>query len=148
MDTRARMSRSSSASPAATPDVSRARARWILLGILAVALALRVVYVLQSRASPAFDEPQMDAQYHVEWAQAFAEGRDYQTGPFFRAPLYPWFLGLLFQLFGDDLLLPRLVQAAIGTLSCALVYMVGARAFDRRTGLVAAAIAAAYWILI
>jgi len=45
---------------------------WILPLILVLAFVLRLVYVLQSRASPYFAEPQMDAAYHVDWARALA----------------------------------------------------------------------------
>jgi 4-amino-4-deoxy-L-arabinose transferase-like glycosyltransferase len=124
------------------------RARWILAAILLGALLVRVLYVLQSRANPFFAEPAMDAGYHLEWARAFAAGREFQPGPFFRAPLYPWFLGLCLRVFGEDLLAVRLLQALIGTWSCWLAYCVGLRAFDRRTGLVAAALGAGYWMLV
>ncbi|MCY2961729.1 MAG: glycosyltransferase family 39 protein [Planctomycetota bacterium] len=130
------------------PDIDPRSARWALLAIVAVALAVRVVYVLQSRASPLFDAPQMDALYHVEWARALVRGEDYQPGPFFRAPAYPWFLAGMTWLFGDNLLAPRLVQAVIGAGSCALVHALGARLFDRRTGLVSAAIASVYAMLV
>lgn len=123
-------------------------ARWWLFAILALALVVRVVYVLQSRASPLFDDPQMDALYHVEWAQSLARGQDYQPGPFFRAPGYPWFLAAILRIFGDGLLAPRIVQAFVGAGSCALVYALGARLFDRRTGLAAAAISAVYAMLV
>jgi tetratricopeptide (TPR) repeat protein len=129
-------------------DVDPARARVWLALIVGIALALRIVYVLQSRSSPYFAEPQMDALYHVQWAEAWAGGRDFQPGPFFRAPLYPWFLGLLFKLFGTSLLVPRLVQSLLGALSVVLLYRVGARAFDRRVGLLAAFFASSYWLLI
>lgn len=125
------------------------RARALLFGLLLLAFALRVVYVLQIRASPYFDRPEMDPGYHVEWARAFARGEPFQPGqPFFRAPLYPWFLGALLALFGDGLLVPRLVQAALGTATTGLAYLIGARAFDRATGLVAALLAATYWVLV
>ena len=127
---------------------SRSRARWILGAILLGALALRVVYVLQSRANPFFAEPTMDAGYHLEWARAFARGEDFQPGPFFRAPLYPWFLGVLLRVCGEDLLAVRFVQALVGTASIALLYLVAARAFDRRTALVAALLGAGYWMLV
>lgn len=129
-------------------DVTRARARAMLAAILLVAFVVRLVYVLQSRASPFFAEPQMDALYHTEWARAFAAGREFQPGPFFRAPLYPWFLGTCFKLFGASFLAPRIVQACIGTLGVGLTYLVGARAFDRRVGLLAALFAAGYWVLV
>jgi tetratricopeptide (TPR) repeat protein len=113
-----------------------------------LSFALRVVYVLQSRSSPVFTQPAMDALYHLDWARAFAAGHDFQPGPFFRAPLYPWFLGLLLRCFGENLLLVRLVQAAIGTASVGLVYLVGARAFDTRTGLLGALFSGIYWVTI
>lgn len=122
--------------------------RLALSGILLLSFALRVVYVLQSRSSPAFESPSMDALYHIEWARAFAAGRDYQPGPFFRAPLYPWFLGVLLKITGGNLLAVRLVQSALGTASVALVALVARRAFDARTALLAALIAGTYWVTI
>ncbi|MFN0244466.1 MAG: tetratricopeptide repeat protein [Planctomycetota bacterium] len=130
------------------PDIRPRRAALVLAILLGIAFTLRLVYVLQSRASPLFANPQMDALYHVDWARALARGEDFQPGPFFRAPLYPWFLGATFRLFGDGLLWPRVLQALIGTVSVALVYWVAQRAFDRRTGLVASAFAATYWVLV
>ena len=118
----------------------------IVAGIVLLSLALHVVYVLQSRSSPFFDAPQMDALYHVEWAQALAAGRDYQPGPFFRAPLYPWFLGGVFALFGEGLLLPRLIQAALGASCTLLVYLIARRVFERRAATVAALLSATYWV--
>ncbi|MBK7641932.1 MAG: glycosyltransferase family 39 protein [Planctomycetes bacterium] len=130
------------------PAPARRSERWILAAILLTAFALRVVYVLQSRANPFFAEPTMDAGYHLDWARALNEGREFQSGPFFRAPLYPWFLALCLRLCAGSLLAVRLVQAAIGTWSCWLAWRVGARTFGSRTGLVAAGIGALYWMLI
>lgn len=127
------------------------RARRELLCIAAIvllALALRVAHVAWMRASPLFDAPTMDALYHVEWARALARGEDFQEGPFFRAPLYPWFLAGVFRLFGEGLLLPRLLQALFGAATCYLVHSIGRRAFDPRVGLVAALFAATNWVLI
>ncbi|MBL8862770.1 MAG: glycosyltransferase family 39 protein [Planctomycetes bacterium] len=112
------------------------------------ALAVRVAYVLQSQASPLCTAPQMDALYHLEWARALVRGEDYAPGPFFRAPGYPWFLAALTFLCGEGLLGPRLVQAAVGAGSCALVYALGSALFDRRAGLLAAAITALYGMLV
>jgi tetratricopeptide (TPR) repeat protein len=133
--------------PAFAPEARR-RNRAVLFAILFLSLFVRVVYVLQSQASPAFSQPSMDALYHLEWARAFAAGHEYLPGPFFRAPLYPWFLGMLLRVFGENLLAVRLVQAAIGTVSVGLVYLVGARAFDPRTGLLAALLSGLYWVTI
>jgi tetratricopeptide (TPR) repeat protein len=117
--------------------------------VLLLAFVLRLVYVLQSRSSPLFDAPQMDAAYHLQWARAFAAGEGFQTGePFYRAPLYSWFLGAVLALFGDGLLAPRIAQAVLGTFTAGLTFLIGARAFDRRTGLLAALGVSTSWILI
>src|SRR5262249_40378707 len=68
--------------------------------------------------------------------------------PFFRAPLYPWFLAGIFRAFGDGLLLPRLLQCGLGAASIGLVYAIGRRCFGPLAASLAAAIAATYWLLI
>lgn len=133
-------------------DTARAQTAWErwwpVLAIAGLGFVLRLAHVLGMRANPHFDAPIMDPAYHVEWARALAAGRTFQEGPYFRAPLYPWFLGFLFELFGDSMLAPRVVQCLLGTLSTILVYLVGERAVSRRVGLVAEVVVATYWVLI
>ncbi|MEZ6013484.1 MAG: tetratricopeptide repeat protein [Planctomycetota bacterium] len=128
-----------------------------LAALVAVAVALRVAFVFALRAHPAFDAPTMDAGYHWAWARALAEGREFQDGPFFRAPLYPVWLSLWVALFGDaSTLAPRLAQAALGGVSVALTWALGRRvgrhAGGARSatavGLGAAALVALMWSLI
>lgn len=122
--------------------------RLAVLGLVLLALALRLVYVFQMRAGPHFERPIMDALYHLQWARAAAVGDDFQPGPFFRAPLYAWFLAGVMKVTGGGLLAPRIVQAALGALATGLVYFVGRRAFDRRVGFLAGLAAATYWVLL
>lgn len=124
------------------------RQRAAVAGVVGLAFLLRLVYVLEARENPYFEQPIMDPLYHLEWARAFAAGEVFRDGPFFRAPLYPWFLGLLLKLFGDGLLLPRIVQAGLGALTTGLTFAIGRRAFDFRVGLVAALLVAVNWVLI
>lgn len=122
---------------------------WFAL-IAAVALALRVVYVVQLQSSPFFSHHELDERYHVEWARAFAQGREREFLPtaYFRAPLYPWFLGSIYALFGPSELIPRLAQALIGALSCGLVFVLGRMTFGRIAGVIAGLGAATYWVLL
>jgi 4-amino-4-deoxy-L-arabinose transferase-like glycosyltransferase len=124
------------------------RATAIALAITLVAVLVRVAYDLGQRGGTYFADPIMDARYHLEWARAFAAGETYQEGPFFRAPLYPWFLGSLLRLFGEDLLAVRLVQAALGGVTTWLTFALGRRVLDARAGLVAAALVALNWVLV
>ena len=111
-----------------------ARQRLILLAIFVLALSLRVVYTLQSQDNPYFLAPTMDAEYHLDWAEAILRGEHFVEGAYFRAPVYPWFLSGLLWLFDGDLLLVRLAQDLIGALSVLLLFAVARRAFDTRTG--------------
>jgi tetratricopeptide (TPR) repeat protein len=116
--------------------------------ILLLAFALRVAYVLQSRSSPFFADPRMDALYHTDWARAIAAGQTFVVGPYFRAPLYPWFLGLCFRVFGENFLIPRLLQAGFGTATVALTWLIGREAAGRAVAATAAFGMAVYWIAI
>lgn len=121
---------------------------WLAAGITLAALLLRLLYLQQWRHCPLFDFPVVDERYHDEWARAMAAGRSYVEGPYFRAPLYPWFLAAVYALLGTDYLTPRLVQAVLGALSCGLVYWIGRPLFGRKVAAVAGLAAASYWTLL
>ncbi len=127
--------------------LDRPGAEAALVALLALlALSLRVAHVVGSRSSPFFDAPQMDALYHVDWARAFALGERFQPPPFFRAPLYPWMLAAVFRLFGEGLLLPRLLQAGLGAASTVFVYLAARRAFGRPVAALAGLLWATHWV--
>jgi tetratricopeptide (TPR) repeat protein len=127
---------------------SSRRDRAILAAILLLALVLRVVFVLEMRANPYFEDPQLDQLLFVDWARAIARGEESRPGVFLTAPLYPWLLGLFFRAFGEDLLAVRLVQSLVGTGTVFLVFLVARRVFDTTVALVAAFFAAIYWLLL
>jgi 4-amino-4-deoxy-L-arabinose transferase-like glycosyltransferase len=104
------------------PNQSPALA-WFFI-VAGVAFVLRLIHLLQLRHNdPLFFSPQMDSLYHHQWALAIASGREFIADAFFRAPLYPYFLGLLYKVFGANLLVVRIIQALIGSAGCGLVYL-------------------------
>ena len=66
------------------------------------------------------------------------------TDVFYQAPLYPYFLGVVYAVAGHDLLAVRVVQAVIGSLSAVLVAWAAARLFSTRAGIIAGALLA-FW---
>jgi len=122
--------------------------RLVPLGLFALAFAVRAAYLFQTQASPLFDSPIMDAAYHDQWARELAAGKWLGDEAFFRAPLYPYFLGSLYRLFGPDYLVARVIQFALGSLSCMLVYYLGRRCIGPTAGVLAGVIAALYGPLI
>jgi tetratricopeptide (TPR) repeat protein len=111
--------------------------RSYVLGIFLGALALRLVHVYQLRASPFSDVLLGDAHGYDEWARRIAGGEWIGRDVFYQAPLYPYFLGILYTFIGHNLLAVRIVQAAIGAASCTLVALAGQRFFSSKVGLAA-----------
>jgi len=116
--------------------------------IILLAFVLRFIYILQWQRNPGFAHPGMDELYHDQWAQAIAAGKTFLEGPYFRAPLYPAFLGFIYKLFGHNYLAPRIVQAVLDSLSCGLLFIAGRQVFSRQVAAVAGFAAASYWMLI
>lgn len=121
-----------------------------LAAILALAVGLRLSYVHQLQASPFFSRYVMDPLYHHQWAQSVAAGTEsgFVPGAYFRAPLYPWTLGVLYRVFGESPMVPRIFGTIVGALSCALLYLIGRRTFGRAVGAIAGLAAAGYPMLL
>jgi Flp pilus assembly protein TadD len=120
----------------------------VALLIYAAAWLLRAAFVLELRVSPLSDAPLLDEQYHVAWASAIASGDWVGSEVFFRAPLYPYTLGLALLLFHGSLLGARLLQVTYGALAPVAAYLLGRRLAGARGGVLAGAIAVLYPFLI
>lgn len=120
------------------------RPAWMAAAVFAVALAVRVLHVWQISAGPFFALPMGDAADFHAWALELAGGEWLGEGVFYRAPLYPYFLGAVYALLGSDPLVLRLVQAVVGATACATLALAARRLFSPRAGLVAGLILAFY----
>jgi tetratricopeptide (TPR) repeat protein len=116
---------------------------YVLL-IFIVALGVRLVHVWQLQGTPFFDTLLGDANGYDKWAQRLAAGDWIGSDVFYQAPLYPYFLGVVYAIVGRDLLIVRIIQAAIGSASCVLLGLAAARLFSKRVGTIAG-LALALW---
>ena len=105
---------------------------------------MRLAHVWQIRQSPFFSLLMGDSKGYDEWARRIAGGDWLGHEVFYQAPLYPYLLGLIYAVAGPRLLLVRVVQALIGSASCALLALAAARLFSRRAGLAAGLMLAFY----
>ena len=122
----------------------RNRFRLITAAIFALALAVRLVHVWQIRSAPFFSVLMGDSRAYDEWAQRIAGGDWLGHEVFYQAPLYPYLLGVIYAVAGRSLLLVRIVQALIGSASCVLLALAGARLFSPRAGIAAGLMLALY----
>lgn len=61
---------------------------------------------------------------------------------FFRAPLYPFFLAVLYKISFQNFLLVKITQALIDVLTCYFIMRIAENIFDKRTGYIAFTLAA------
>ncbi|MDB5055506.1 MAG: hypothetical protein JWM44_3556 [Bacilli bacterium] len=122
----------------------------IIILLLFTGLALRLFYALKgSHEALAFDQleyTKMAIQYIEKGVFAY---RDTSANSLV-TPGYPWFLIIMYAIFGHQqpldsaLLAIRIVQSFISVCSIGLIYLIGARLFNRSSGLVAALIMTFY----
>ena len=121
--------------------------RRILVAVLVLAAVLRVGHVLSLRELPLFDRLIVDSEVYDNWGKRVAAGdllSKFLPGPFFMDPLYSYALGALYAVVGRSVLWVRLLQAALGVGTCALVALLGRRVRDKASGNLAALLMAAY----
>jgi tetratricopeptide (TPR) repeat protein len=117
--------------------------------LFAVALTLRVVHILAMRQSPYFNHPVIDAFTYHQAALSIASGHGHPDRVFWQPPGYSYFLAMLYAFAGSaNLLVPRIVQALLGSAAAVLTAWIGARHLGSRAGLAAGYVVAAYGMLI
>lgn len=117
--------------------------------ILLAAVTLRAVYLLEYKAHiPYYYRVTLDSAYYDAWAQRVAEGKGYGPMPFYMAPLYPYFLALIYKIAGHNYPIIYLLQAVLGTINTILVYIIGRKLISRAVGLVASGLVLIYSPLI
>jgi len=119
-------------------------------GTTVLALVLRVIQVLlmsDAAVNPHWLRPVMDAAVYDDMARGLLSGAwPPASEPFFSAPLYPYFLGALYAVFGADNTMPvMLAHALISALGAGLAALITARLWGRRAGWMAGVLYAVCW---
>lgn len=118
--------------------------RLLLAALLALAFALRLAHFWAVRDEPFFAWLAMDSQEYDRWAREVAAGDWLGSQVFFQAPLYPYFLAVLYTLFGRSPDAVYLVQTALAVAGAWALYRAGREMGGERVGLAAAGLAAVY----
>ncbi len=116
----------------------------VFLLVTGVAFIVRLVHLLQLSHAPFWPMLMGDAEAYDRWALDIAGGNWFGSGVFYQAPLYPYFLGMIYRVFGHSLWAVRLIQALLGSLACGFLAAAATRLFSRTAGLVAGVVMALY----
>ena len=121
--------------------------RLYLIALTILALGLRVLFLIEVKDNPFFNNPTSDAYYYDAQAQSIAGGDVVGREVFFRAPGYPYWLGSIYALFGHSYLAVRIIQHLLGMVSLVLLFLLGRRLFSPAVGMVASLLAFLYPVL-
>ncbi len=116
--------------------------------ILGAALLIRTIYQYQINQFPYLNIPMVDAERYVAWAKELAAGDWLGKTVFFQAPGYPYFLGVLFSLFGQKIQTIQWIQQVMGAGMCLVMYWTARNLFGRFTGLLTGLLTAAFGVLV
>ena len=118
------------------------------LAIFLVALCVRLLHVYGMRSAPFFHFPVVDSATYDLQAAGIARGGWLGDQVFWQAPLYPYFLAVLYRIVGRDYVVVRLIQILLGSLSCVLLYALARGILGRRTAIVSGFAMALYSTLV
>lgn len=111
-----------------------------------VALAFRLIYLLTFRHAPGFSLPIMDEAVHDGWARGSMQFL-YDGVPYFRAPLYMWFLEACYRI-NDGYTFVRVVQVLLSTLTVTIIADLGRRMAGPVAGMISGLLLAFCWPVI
>src|SRR3972149_1818614 len=95
--------------------------RIVLSSILFLTFVIRVIYISQTA----------DTLFYDEWAREILTGNGAREGVNIMGPLYPFFLVLIYRIFGQSLYMVRFIQILISTFACFLTFIISQKLFNR-----------------
>ncbi len=119
---------------------------WALASIIiSLGALLRTAHYFQIKANdPYFSLPTVDPRVYHEWAIRLSNGNWIGTDVFEMSPGYPYFLGVLYWMFGSGFEVSHIANAVLGSIAVAFIWLLGRIVFGWREALVAATFAALY----
>ena len=113
----------------------------LAFSIFILALLIRLAYI--SFFPQLEGELRGDACIYEKLARSLSLGLGYPQDIRW-PPLFPLFLAGIYRLFGHNFFVVRIIQAAIGSFTCSLVYLIGKKAFGEKNGFLSGLLAAFY----
>lgn len=122
---------------------------WLFVGILALSLIVRVIYLYQIKSTPVFGFYSADSQYHDKFAQKILEGNFLFKDTIYVNPYYSFFLALIYKFLGHSIMAVGLCQIVLDIITGVFIYLICTKIFDRKdVGLLAFFIYTCYGIAI
>lgn len=117
----------------------RTTSKSIVYIVFTIALLARLVHIFEiSQAEPYYLNLYVDAKAYDQWGQEIANGDIIGKETFYQDPLYPYFLGLIYSIFGHNLTIVIIIQGIIGAFSALLIFHIGRHLINQYVGIISA----------
>ncbi len=113
-----------------------------LLVIVLVGIILRFIFVIETQNSPFFQTLFSDSKIYYDLALKICSGSWIGNEIFFMSPGYPYFLAIIFTIFGKSILAIRLIQIFMNSINIIFIYLIARNLHSKKAGYLAAGIAA------
>ncbi|MCM8814782.1 MAG: glycosyltransferase family 39 protein, partial [Candidatus Omnitrophica bacterium] len=120
----------------------------IIVAILCIGFALRISALIQLSSTALYNPVLMDKHdqktFHL-WAKSIIKHPFYVDGEaFYMAPLYAYFLAIMYAISGGSIFFSGFIQGLLDTLVIFFIYLIGRKIKDEDTGIIAAFLYAFY----
>jgi len=117
---------------------------FIYFFIFIIALLLRNFYLWEIKDTYVFSLLLGDAKSYDLWAQEISKGEWIGNQVYYQAPLYPYFLAVIYFIVGRNLFVVRLIQILIGATACFFLARAGRYFFSNKIGILSGLLLAVY----
>jgi len=121
--------------------------KWPLIIALA-AIVVRLVYLFELSSQPGFEVPMVDEKWHWLWAQEIIEKSFWGEGSYFRGPLYPYFLALLYFITDASIFWAKFLQVLLCGGTAIFTYKIAQRLFNQSVAVISGLAYACYGTLL
>jgi tetratricopeptide (TPR) repeat protein len=116
--------------------------------LIFVPLIIRLLFLYEMSSNPFSDCLIIDAKTYDDIGQKIAAGEYKRTEAFWQPPLYPYFLGIIYSVFGHSIIAAKIIQAFIGSISCLFIFILARRLFGNKVAIGSWIIASLYGTMI
>ena len=119
--------------------------RRLMFAIIAGALLLRLLYIIEIIKTPFVNSLFSDSQLFIASADSFFSAAFWSgTDPFIVSPLYPLVLAVFRMIFGDNNFVIYLIQILVSSLTLIFIYLTAKNIFDKNVALISLLIASLF----
>jgi 4-amino-4-deoxy-L-arabinose transferase-like glycosyltransferase len=118
----------------------------VIVVIILVSVFFRALFMFLFSKSLFWEGIWSDSATYNQWARRIVVNNDWiGADPFFMTPFYPYFLAIVYSVFGQSLVAVRAIQSVVGVATVLFVFLIGEKIFvSRKAGFIAAILAAMY----